>query len=94
MLWSKKSKAEIVRLTYRVSELEERLCPCSQHDWEIIGRRYDVACGVGDVEIIYRYKCKRCGKTTSTMEDLAVAAEARAHGMTYGQWVAQAGGET
>ncbi len=89
MVWDKKLKTEIVKLNCRVQELEERLCPCSQHDWELIGRGYDVAYGVGDVEIIYRYKCKRCGKTTSTMEDLAVAAEARAHGMTYGQWVAQ-----
>ena len=48
-------------------------------NWEIIGRRHDVAYGVGDAEIIYRYKCKRCGKTTSTMEDFEVAAEARSH---------------
>lgn len=79
MLWDKKLKTEIAKLTYRVSELEERICPCSQHDWELIGRRYDVAYGVGDVETIYRYKCKRCGKTTSTMDNLGVAAEARAH---------------
>lgn len=52
-------KAEIVRLHYRISELEERLCPCSQHDWELIGLRYGVAYVVGGVEIIYRYKCKR-----------------------------------
>jgi hypothetical protein len=25
-------KAEIVRLQYRVAELEERLCPCEEHD--------------------------------------------------------------
>lgn len=79
MYQNRKLKAEIVRLNYRISELEERLCPCSQHDWEIIGRRHDVAYGVGDAEIIYRYKCKRCGKTTSAMEDFEVAAEARSH---------------
>ena len=73
MLWSKKLRAKIVKLNCRVQELEERLCPCSQHDWEIIGRGYNVAYGVGDVEIIYRYKCKRCGKTTSTMEDFGGA---------------------
>lgn len=73
MVWDKKLKAEIVKLNCRVQELEERLCPCEQHDWELIGRRYDVAYGVGDVETIYRYKCKRCGKTTSTMEDFGGA---------------------
>ena len=73
MLWSKKLRAKIVKLNCRVQELEERLCPCSQHDWEIICRGYNVAYGVCDVEIIYRYKCKRCGKTTSTMEDFGGA---------------------
>lgn len=28
-------KAEVVRLTYRVRELEERLCPCESHDWKV-----------------------------------------------------------
>lgn len=50
MVWDKKLKAEIVKLNCRVQELEERICPCSQHDWELIGRRYDVAYGVGDAD--------------------------------------------
>ena len=36
MLRKKKMAAEIVRLTYRVQELEERLCPCEQHQWIVI----------------------------------------------------------
>lgn len=31
-----KLKAEIMRLTYRVADLEERLCPCEEHDWKQI----------------------------------------------------------
>lgn len=34
MFGDKRLKAEIVRLSYRVAELEERLCPCEQHDWK------------------------------------------------------------
>lgn len=56
----RKLKYEIVRLTYRVAELEERLCPCEDHDWKKIGR-HNVFCGE-DVEAIWHYKCRRCGK--------------------------------
>ena len=30
---------ENIRLTYRVAELEERLCPTEQHDWLTVGYR-------------------------------------------------------
>ena len=61
MLTRRKLKDEIVRLTYRVAELEERLCPCEDHDWRNVGS-HDVFLWPGDVEIINHYKCRRCGK--------------------------------
>ena len=54
-------KAEIVRLTYRVAELEERLCPCEEHDWKMVGSHYEYPAPM-DIETVYHYKCRRCGK--------------------------------
>lgn len=62
----RKLKAEIVRLTYRVEELEERLCPCEDHHWKKIDFKFAGGTGRGDEEIIYTYKCKRCGKSLET----------------------------
>lgn len=64
MFGKRKLKAEIVRLTYRVAELEERLCPCEQHDWKQTGVDY----GVSGCDSIYRYKCARCGKTMRSIQ--------------------------
>ena len=63
MFENKRLKAEIVRLSYRVAELEERLCPCEQHDWKRTGidYSYDEA-GCCYCDAIYNYKCARCGK--------------------------------
>lgn len=55
-------EAEIVRLTYRVAELEEKLCPCEQHDWVKLDFRFIGGTGRGDELTMYRYKCKKCGK--------------------------------
>lgn len=63
----KKMRAEIVRLTYRVTELEERLCPCEQHDWKQTGVDYKYD-GVSGCDSIYRYKCARCGKTMRSIQ--------------------------
>ena len=51
MFGKRKLKAEVVRLTYRVAELEERLCPCEQHDWKQTGvdYEYDGVCGCDSV---------------------------------------------
>lgn len=67
MFGKRKLKAEVVRLTYRVAELEERLCPCEQHDWKQTGvdYEYDGVCGCDSV---YRYKCKRCGKKMRSIQ--------------------------
>ena len=53
----------IVKLKHRIEELEERLCPCEQHQWILTG--FD---NHGDdyqtLTTFYKYRCKRCGKKT------------------------------
>lgn len=73
MFRNKRLKAEIVRLTYRVAELEERLCPCEQHLWLITKTDYDVGTTPGDITAYYTYKCKRCGKSIKTWDMLPTA---------------------
>ena len=59
-------KEEVLRLEYRVKDLEERLCPTEQHDWLCVGyRRVHIGCG--ETESISRYKCRRCGKEKEDM---------------------------
>lgn len=38
----RKLNEEIIKLNYRIAELEERLCPCGSHDWKKIGSRFEV----------------------------------------------------
>ena len=66
MFGRRKLKAEIVRLSYRVSELEERLCPCESHSWVMLDSDFTIGSSAGDIDTIYRYKCRRCGKTLKT----------------------------
>lgn len=56
-------EAEIVKLTYCVQELEERLCPCNQHDYKRVERAMVFICQ--EPETIYKYQCSRCGKRTT-----------------------------
>lgn len=71
MISKKKLKYEILLLSCRVAELEERLCPCESHDWKVI----DIDT-LGDDSVpyymsrTYTYKCKRCGKETRTWKIL------------------------
>lgn len=58
----------IQKQSFRIQDLEERLCPCNQHDWVKIGRTVDY---INDCEYKYHVKCKRCGKeSTKTAGDL------------------------
>jgi transposase-like protein len=66
MFGRRRLKAEIVRLSYRVAELEERLCPCESHSWVVVDSDFTVGSSAGDIDTIYRYKCRRCGKTLKT----------------------------
>ena len=61
-MFNKKLKEENVKLKYRIKELEERLCPCEDHDWKLLSTGYKFGCCAQDVDTIYRYKCTRCGK--------------------------------
>lgn len=61
-----KMRDEIVRLNYRIADLEERLCPCESHDWVNIGSSFITTNGF-DFTDIYKYKCRRCGKTKESM---------------------------
>lgn len=68
MLTRRMLKDEIVRLTYRVAELEERLCPCESHDWKCVDFHFVGGSGRGDETTVYHYKCKRCGKLMHSIQ--------------------------
>ena len=61
MLSRKRLMYENTMLKYRIAELEERLCPCEEHDWKQIGFRFN-SINAYDTQTIYHYKCRRCGK--------------------------------
>ena len=67
-----KLKAEIARLNFRVSELEERICPCESHSWKRIGLE---SVWVGKIEMRSVMKCRKCGKTIKTMFPESLAGE-------------------
>lgn len=73
MITKRKLKDTVVRLTNRVGELEERLCPCESHQWLKIDYSFVGGTGVGDETTIYRYKCRRCGKVVNTWKMLREA---------------------
>ena len=62
----RKMKEEITRLNYRIADLEERLCPCESHEWVQVGSSFYTTNGL-DFTDIYKYKCRRCGKTKEVM---------------------------
>ena len=67
MFGKRRLRAEIMRLAFRVADLEERLCPCEGHDWKKIdsGFFFD---GHAEGEMWYRYKCRTCGKVVQTIQ--------------------------
>ena len=67
MFGRKKLKAEIVRLSYRVADLEDRLCPCEGHDWKRISSEF-IPDGCGDWYFWRKYKCRTCGKICEKCE--------------------------
>lgn len=68
-MWTTKRKMreEIVKLEYRVADLEERLCPCNKHDWKCIDTYTTSFTNGLDFDTVYKYKCGRCGKTKETL---------------------------
>ena len=67
MVTKRKLREEIMKLNYRVEELEERLCPCGEHDWKQVDFYTTSFTGGLDFDVVYQYKCKRCGKTKETL---------------------------
>ena len=63
----RKMKEKIMQLNYRVADLEERLCPCEDHDWKQIGSYVTSFTDGVDFDTVYKYKCRRCGKTKEEM---------------------------
>lgn len=59
-------KNEIVHLSYRIKDLEERLCPCESHSWKQTGYHFEGGTGMGDEDTINHYKCRVCGKEIET----------------------------
>lgn len=58
----RKMKEEIMRLNYRVADLEERLCPCEEHDWKQVDSYLLISADGIDYDTMIKYKCRRCGK--------------------------------
>lgn len=54
-----------LHLEHRVEDLEERLCPCESHQWQLT--KTSSSYNYYSVDTIYHYKCSRCGKKTSSM---------------------------
>lgn len=63
----RKMEQEIFQLKHRVAELEDRICPCEQHDWKLISTEY-VLVDESWADAICNYKCRRCGKTKIVKE--------------------------
>lgn len=68
MLTKRKLRQMVTELTYRVADLEERLCPCESHQWKQIGFHYVGGTGMGDETTMYKYKCRRCGKVMTSIQ--------------------------
>ena len=48
-------KNEIIKLNYRIAELEDRLCPCEGHDWKQVDSYItSFTCGM-DFDTVYKY---------------------------------------
>ena len=67
-MFGKKSKL-IQKLQLRIEELEERLCPCEEHDWKQVDSYCTSFTNGLDFDTVYKYKCKRCGKRIETLQD-------------------------
>ena len=65
MITKRKLKEEIIKLNYRIAELEERLCPCDDHDWKLVDS-YTITYNGWEFDDTYKYKCRRCGKIKQT----------------------------
>ena len=58
----RKMKEKIMQLNYRVADLEERLCPCEDHEWRQVDSYLLISADGIDYDTMVKYKCRRCGK--------------------------------
>ena len=63
-----RKQREIDRLRNRVYELEEILCPCSQHDFVQIDKDMYFGSSPGEIDYILTLQCKRCKKVVKEFE--------------------------
>jgi len=56
-----KLEQKISTLEFRIKELEEKLCPCEQHDYIVVDKI--VKYNTYDVDYYEKRVCSRCGKT-------------------------------
>ena len=56
----RKLKDDIVTLSYRVKELEERLCPCQSHEWKKVETEFEYI--YDEFVTVHTHQCTRCGK--------------------------------
>ena len=63
----RKMKEKIMQLSYRVAELEERLCPCEEHEWKQVDSYLLISADGIDYDTMVKYKCRRCGKTKESL---------------------------
>lgn len=63
-MWIKKAKYEVEKLkaAQRIEYLENLICPNQNHDFKQIDTEMYGGTGHGDEQIIYVYRCERCGK--------------------------------
>lgn len=62
-----KKKFKIIELENRIKELEEKICPCEQHDYIKIEQNYFID-KYNYPSYKIRYKCKKCGKELIKIE--------------------------
>lgn len=75
MLTKRKLRQTVIELTYRVADLEERLCPCESHQWKMIDYEFVGGTGRGDETAVFKYKCRRCGKAINTIDRFLARSE-------------------
>lgn len=68
MQTKRRLREKIIQLEARVSDLEDRLCPCESHDWKAVDYTYVSALGGYDTDTLVKYKCRRCGKIYEKIE--------------------------
>lgn len=60
-------REEVVRLEYRVKELEEKLCPAEDHDWKAAAVHHTMISSF-DTQTVTDYLCRRCGRRKTEYE--------------------------